>query len=127
MRTALTAAFLAMSLLGVAACSGEDARLRAEIEEKLAVYNELFERRAALQAELYPDWTPSNNSISEFVLTNLSAASGVGVLRYTLDSLADQIQMTEAEIAELEDETRRRAAGEPGPNDVALKRLLTPQ
>ena len=39
-------------------CSGEEDLLCAGIEGELAVYDELFERRAALAAEFCPDWKP---------------------------------------------------------------------
>ena len=45
----LTALALSLALLGASGCSSEEGRLRSEIEEKLAVYDELFERRQALR------------------------------------------------------------------------------
>ena len=110
MRTTWIAISLCLALLGAAGCTSaedrEKAELRAQIEAKLAEYEELHARWNAALAELRPDWPEMADHVTGAHRYALSNDPEPRLLRGSLESIEDslailrgQVERDEAQLA----------------------------
>ncbi len=127
MRMTRIAISLGLALMGLAGCTSEEerekARLRAEIEEKLAEYRSLLDRRNELEAALRPEVPPAPDNTTnayEYVLSNDPDSRSLAL---QLQQLERKLDWMRDRIADREERLAKREAGEADPTEAAVRRL----